>query len=333
MIFITGGSGLIGSFLIAHFLEKGKAIKALYRQTIPVQWADSPLIEWIEGDIADSFLLREIIGQVDQVYHCAGLVSYAPQDADLLKDVNVTGTINVVDACLQNPQVKLCHVSSIAAIGSPKGQAVLAENSKWDPAAQHSLYGSSKYLGELEVWRGIAEGLQAFIVNPSVVLAPTRDWSRSSSQLFKYVADEQRFYTRGQANFVDVRDVITCMTALMDDREACGERYILNAGALTYQHFFEQVAAGLGKKAPSLLVPDVLTALLWRAEYLRAFFTGKRPLITKDTANLAKRSHVYGNEKVKKLMPGVFRPLEETIAWCCQELKKQQLLLSETRNS
>ena len=333
MIFITGGSGLIGSFLIAHFLEKGVAIKALYRQTIPTHLADSPQIDWIKGDISDSFLLREIIGQVSQVYHCAGLVSYAPQDADLLQEVNVAGTINVVDACLENPQVKLCHVSSVAAIGGAKGKALLTENTKWDPAAAHSLYGSSKYLGELEVWRGIAEGLHAFIVNPSVVLAPSRDWNRSSSQLFKYVAEEKRFYTRGQANFVDVRDVVTCMTSLMEEPAAFGERYILNAGALPYRQFFEQVAAGLGRRPPSWQVPDVLAGLIWRLEGLRAFITGKRPLITKDTANMAKRSHVYSNEKVKRLVPGVFRPLAETIAWCCQELKKQQVLLSETRNS
>lgn len=333
MIFITGGSGLIGSFLIEHFLEKGMHIKALYRQSIPAHLADSSRIDWIEGDITDGYLLREIISQVDEVYHCAGLVSYAPQDADLLKEVNVTGTIHVVDACLENPRVRLCHVSSVAAIGGAKDKKVLAENTKWDPGAGHSLYGSSKYLGELEVWRGIAEGLKAVIVNPSVVLAPSRDWSRSSAQLFKYVADEKRFYTRGQANFVDVRDVITCMTSLMAQPEAFGERYILNAGALPYQQFFEQVAAYLGKKPPSVQVPGIMTSLIWRAEHLRALFTGKRPLITKDTANIARKSHVFHNEKVKKLVPGVFRPLEETIAWCCQEIKKRQLLFFETQDS
>jgi dihydroflavonol-4-reductase len=333
MIFITGGSGLIGSFLIEYFLEKGMAIKALYRQTIPAHLAGNPQIDWIEGDISDSFLLREIIRQVDQVYHCAGLVSYAPQDADLLKEININGTIHVVDACLENPRVKLCHVSSVAAIGAAKGAAVLTEESKWDPAARHSLYGSSKYLGELEVWRGIAEGLQAFIVNPSVVLAPARDWSRSSAQLFKYVAEEKPFYTRGQANFVDVRDVVTCMTALMEEPAAFGQRYILNAGSMPYQQFFAQVAACLNKKPPSLSVPDALTALIWRVEHLRAFFTGKRPLITKDTAHIAKRNHVYSSAKVKERVPGVFRPLEETIAWCCQELKKRQLSLSENRSS
>ncbi|MGV3641795.1 MAG: NAD-dependent epimerase/dehydratase family protein [Adhaeribacter sp.] len=324
MIFITGGSGLIGRFLIRHFLEKGMSLKVLYRQAIPEHLAQEPGIEWVKGDIADSFLLQEVIGQVDQVYHCAGLVSYAPQDAALLKEVNITGTINVVDACLQYPQVKLCHVSSIAAIGTGKPGAVLTEDAKWDPAAPHSLYGSSKYLGELEVWRGIAEGLQACIVNPSVVLAPSHDWSRSSAQLFKYVADENRFYTRGQGNFVDVRDVVTCMTTLLEDPASWGQRYILNAGPMSYRDFFAQVAARLGKKAPSVQVPDALTALVWRAEYLRALLTGKRPLITKETASMAKRSQVYSSGKVKQRVPAVFRPLEETIAWCCQELKKGQ---------
>jgi hypothetical protein len=83
------------------------------------------------------------------------------------------------------------------------------------------------------------------------------------------------------------------------------------------------VAAGLGKKAPCWRVPEALTALVWRAEYLRSFFTGKRPLITKDTVAITKRSPVYSNQKVKAHVPGVFRPLDETITWCCQELKKR----------
>ena len=326
MVFVTGGTGLIGNFLILHLLEKGVFIKALYRQDIPVQFRNSDQIEWIKGDILDAALLREIIQQVDIVYHCAGLVSYAPQDAEILKIVNIDGTANVVNACLSNSRVLLCHVSSIAAIGSTKEQKRLSEEFKWDAADKHSLYASSKYLGELEVWRGMAEGLQAVIVNPSVVLGPADNWHRSSAQLFKYVADEQLFYTEGSANFIDVRDVAAIMVCLMERPDMAGERYILNAESMSYKDFFDQVASCLNKKAPSWRVPGLLAEIVWRLEHLRSFITRKRPLITKDTARIAKKRHVYNNEKIRKALDINFRSLPETIAWCCQEVIKQQRL-------
>lgn len=321
MIFITGGTGLIGSFLIRKLLADGASLKILYRQHIPTELKDESRVEWIKGDILDTTLMRETIRTVSQVYHCAGLVSYAPQDAALLKEINVTGTANVVNACLENPGVKLCHVSSIAAIGHIKGKQVLTEETKWDSNAPHSVYASSKYFGELEVWRGIAEGLQAVIVNPSVVLGPATDWSRSSTQLFKYVFEERKFYTRGSANFVDVRDVIKAMTTLMQ-ADISGDRFILNAGLLSYEAFFNQVAGCLQKKAPSVKVPGVLTEIIWRAEAVRSFFTRKRPLITKETARIAKKKHIYSNEKITTRLGLEFVPLNQTINWCCQELNQ-----------
>lgn len=331
MVFITGGTGLIGSFLIELLLERGVSLKAIYHQTKPVKYQNHPQVQWIKGNILDTDLLREIIADVKEVYHCAGLVSYAPQDAGRLKEINITGTANIVDACLENPAVSLCHVSSIAAIGQVKGKQLLTEEDKWDIATEHSLYASSKYFGELEVWRGIAEGLKATIVNPSVVLGPAADWSRSSTQLFKYVAEEQKFYTNGSANFVDVRDVTAAMAALIKLPEAVGQRFILNAGRLSYQEFFGYIAGCLGKKAPSLKVPGFVAEIVWRLEHARAYFTGKRPLITKETARISKKTYIYKNEKIKSFLQFEFRPLTESITWCCQELRKQpQMQLSTT---
>lgn len=321
MILVTGGTGLIGSFLIRQLLADGGSLKVLYRQEIPAEIKHESQIKWIKGDILDTALLREALQDVSQVYHCAGLVSYAPQDAALLKEINVTGTANIVDACLEKPGIKLCHVSSIAAIGHEKEKQTLTEETKWDANEVHSVYASSKYFGELEVWRGISEGLQAIIVNPSVVLGPAVDWSRSSTQLFKYVFQERPFYTRGSANFVDVRDVIKAMTALMQ-ADITGERFILNAGLLSYETFFTTVARELQKKAPSVQVPGFLTEILWRAEAVRSLFTRKRPLITKETARIAKKNHRYSNNKIKTWLNFEFNSLEHTITWCGRELKQ-----------
>ncbi|MBD1397988.1 NAD-dependent epimerase/dehydratase family protein [Pontibacter sp. JH31] len=319
-VFVTGGSGLIGSYLIPALLAQGHQVRALYRGRVPaIQGTDR--VEWVEGDILDVALLRKSLKGINYVFHSAGLVSYAPQDAGLLQQVNVEGAANIVDACLEAEEpIKLCHVSSIAAIGRGKGMDVLNENSKWDAGEKQSVYAESKHFGELEVWRGIAEGLQAVIVNPSVVLGPA-NWNRSSTRLFKYVYQERAFYTGGTANFVDVRDVVEAMLQLTFS-EISGERFILNAGQLTYKAFFEEAARCFGKKAPSFKVSPALAEVVWRLEHVRAWLTGGRPLITKDTARVSAKSHLFDSQKVSKSVGLAFRPLTETIAWTCDGLRQ-----------
>ncbi|WP_299705192.1 NAD-dependent epimerase/dehydratase family protein [uncultured Pontibacter sp.] len=317
-VFVTGGSGLIGSYLIPALVAQGHHVRALYRGQVPAI-AGADQVEWVEGDILDVALLRKALQGVGYVFHSAGLVSYAPQDAELLQQVNVEGTANIVDACLEAEElIKLCHVSSIAAVGRSKGVAVLNENSKWSAGEKQSAYAESKHFGELEVWRGIAEGLQAVIVNPSVVLGPA-DWNRSSTRLFKYVYQERAFYTGGSANFVDVRDVVGAMLRLTFS-EISGERFVLNAGQLTYKEFFEEAARRFGKKAPSFKVSPALAEVVWRLEHARAWLTGGRPLITKDTARVSAKTHLFDNQKVRKTVGVEFRPLAETIAWSCAGL-------------
>ncbi|MBB6611429.1 NAD-dependent epimerase/dehydratase family protein [Pontibacter sp. Tf4] len=321
MIFVTGGSGLIGSFLIPALVEQGHTVRALYRGQIPTI-AATDKVEWVEGDILDVVLLRQALQGVNYVFHCAGLVSYDPQDKELLKQINIEGTANIVDACLEAGTIKLCHVSSTAAIGRLAGKDVLTENTKWDAAEYHSAYASSKHLGELEVWRGISEGLDAVIVNPSVVLGPA-DWNRSSTRLFKYVFNNNSFYTGGKANFVDVRDVVEAMLRLTFS-EISGERFILNAAQLAYKDFFAQVAQCLNRKAPAYKVNPVVAELVWRAERMRSWLTGARPLITKDTARVSAKNHLFSNSKVQKAIGLEFRPLAETIAWTCAGLLQKQ---------
>ncbi|CAM3486293.1 NAD-dependent epimerase/dehydratase family protein [Pontibacter korlensis] len=320
MVFVTGGSGLIGSFLIPELLRQGYQVKAIYRGSIPAI-AGTDQVQWIEGDILDPALLRDALVGVKYVFHCAGLVSYAPQDEELLKQVNIEGTANVVDACLETGSIKLCHVSSIAAVGRPKNTEVLTEKAKWDPAADLSAYASSKYLAELEVWRGVAEGLDAVVVNPSIILGPA-DWNRSSTQLFRYVYNERSFYTDGEANFVDVRDVVNAMLQLTFS-EISGERFILNAERMSYKAFFEKAATCFEKKAPSRKVPPMLAEIVWRLEHARSWLTGRRPLITKDTARVARKTHFFSNDKIRKALGFEFRPVSESVSWVCQELQRQ----------
>lgn len=328
MIFVTGGTGLIGSFLLHALRGRGLAVRALYRSKIPTGAPSG--VEWVQGDLLDTDLLRTVLADdVTHVFHCAGLVSYAPQDEELLQQVNVLGTAALVDACLERPGIRLAHVSSVAALGgqmqganpaSGSGPRVVSEAATWDLGAAHPAYATSKYLGELEVWRGIAEGLSAVMVNPSVVLGPG-DWHRSSTRLLRYAHQEHRFYTPGLVNFVDVRDVVSHLVCLALDRpELSGERYILSAEAVALPDFFKQAAAAMKRRPPSVAVPAWAAEVIWRLEHARAVLTGARPLITKDTARAGRDPVIYTHTKVQKATDLTFRPLAETLSWCAAEL-------------
>ncbi|HEX8427287.1 NAD-dependent epimerase/dehydratase family protein [Hymenobacter sp.] len=332
MIFVTGGSGLVGSFLIPALVARGLSVRALYRKQVPVI-EDAAAVEWVEGDVRDSALLKTALEGVTHVFHCAGLVSYAPQDEEALLQVNVEGTAAVVDACLERPGLRLCQVSSVAALGGAAVQAeealpdpapqILDEQSKWDLGAAHGAYATSKYLAELEVWRGISEGLSAIMVNPSVILGPA-DWTRSSTRLFRYAWEQHYFYTPGSINVVDVRDVVDMMLHLTLNSDISGERYVLNGGTLPLKQFLKQAATCFNKKPPTVVVPDWAAETIWRLEHVRAVLTGARPLITKDTARAGRQPIIYRADKVQRATSKSFRPLPETIQWCCGELVKQE---------
>jgi len=333
MIFVTGSTGLIGSFVLRELRARGLPVRALYRG--PQAPVNAPAgIDWVQGDLLDVSLLDSALTpDVTHVLHCAGLVSYAPQDEDALLQVNVEGTAAVVDACLRRPGLRLGYVSSVAALGQPApdpagqpaGPRRLDETATWDLGASHPAYATSKYLAELEVWRGVAEGLPAAIVNPSIVLGPG-DWHRSSTRLLRYAYDEHWLYTQGQLNFVDVRDVVSHLLRLTLDLVALPPaRYILNGGLCPLGEFLGRLAVALGRRPPTLAVPDWAAEVIWRFEYGRALLTGARPLITRDTARAGRQPVVYDAGLATRTTGLPFRPLADTIAWLADATKTNRM--------
>ena len=169
MIFVTGASGLVGSHLIKSLLAKDKQVVAFYRQTIP-SFEGAEKVNWILGDILDVVSLTKAMQGVTQVYHCAAIVSFAPKDQEKMLIANQEGTANVVNACLEHKIQKLVYVSSVAALGRIRVGTPIDETMNWTSETSNSEYGKTKYLAEMEVWRGMAEGLNVAIVNPVIIL-------------------------------------------------------------------------------------------------------------------------------------------------------------------
>lgn len=323
-VFVTGGSGLIGSHLIAALLQKGIRVKALYRERIP-EMPGAEKVEWVKGDILDVISLNEAFENVDYIYHCAAIVSYSQKLKQQLFKTNIEGTANVVDAALNEGVKKLCFVSSVAALGKPEADQEVTENAVWDEENVTSNYSKSKFLAEVEVWRGIAEGLNAVIVNPSIVLGAGA-WNTGSTKIFKTAYEEFAWYTKGITGFVDVADVVKAMM-LLTESDVSGERFILNSENIAYKDVFTLIAKGFNKKPPYKRVNSFLATMVLFSETIRSKFTGKDPILTKETTEAAQRITRFNNSKIKRFLPGfVFTPLETTIMRVCNELKERYQL-------
>jgi dihydroflavonol-4-reductase len=329
-ILITGITGLVGSFTARHFLKSGFQVSGLKRTNSDlslVQDIENQIV-WYEGDVLDILALEKAIESVSYVVHAAAIVSFAPKDRDRMFKTNVEGTINMVNLCLEKNIKKLCFVSSVAALGrkipNEKSQnhvIKIDEKTTWEENPLNSNYAKTKYLAEMEVWRGQSEGLDSVIVNPSLILGEA-DWNKSSTQLLKFVYDEHKFYPEGNLNYVDVLDVAECIYQLTVSNIS-DERFILSAGQMTYKDFFEKVAPRFQKKAPSVLIGKSLTGIVWRLERIRSFFTGNAPLITKETALSSSHSFEYQNNKIKQILDFSFRNLAESLDRICTNLLKK----------
>ena len=319
-ILVTGGSGLLGNELIKQLLSQGEHVKAIYHAT-PLQ-ISHPNLDIIQCDILDVAALEDIMEGITHVYHSAALVSYSPKDKRRLIKINVEGTANIVDACLQADVQKLVHVSSIAALGRIGKGEIVSEKMNWTEETSNSTYGKSKYFGEMEVWRGIGEGLEAVIVNPALILGGDT-WESGSSAIFKKAYNEFKWYTEGIIGFVDVRDVARAMILLMNS-EITSQRFILNGENLSYKKIFSSIAKCFGKKPPYKKVTSFMAELIWRAEAMKAAFTGSNNLLTKETARIAQAKVQFDNSKILKALPHFeFTKIEETIAHICITLKER----------
>lgn len=319
-IFVTGGTGLVGSYIVKELLQQGYKPHVLVRdpQSLGLLEPMATQVNLIKGNVIDAALLAEEIPKHDLVIHSAAIVSYAPHRFDEMYQINVEGTRNVVNECNASNK-RLIHISSVAAIGS-NDKGIVDESGKWNDSDIKTYYSKTKYLSELEVWRAIEEGLKAIIFNPSVVLG-AGDMEKSSTKLFSYVSNKGKYYSAGNLNYVDVTDVAQIVVAAIHKEQYSGKRYILNAGHVTYKEFFEKIAKLLNVKPPHVKVNGFTAGLAWRLAHIKYLLTGKEPLITKETAKLSQSSKVYDNTSVLKDFNFKFKTLDETLRWCCEKNK------------
>lgn len=324
MILVTGGTGLLGSHLLYQLSLEGQPIRALYRHEDRIKNVEKlfhyynpekskalfSTIEWVRGDILDIISLEESFQDVTVVYHCAALVSFAKRDFYQLMKTNREGTANIVNTCLDFGVKKLCYVSSTASIGGENFTTV-TEKTKWELTPETSGYSISKYSAEKEVWRGVEEGLDCIIVNPSVLFG-AGNWDESSLTIFRTIQNGLRFYTSGSNAFVDARDVAEIMVRLTNS-DTKNQRYLCVGENISFKDVFEKIAVKLGKRPAYINTPKWLIGLTWRLAWFFSLFTGKSAAITRESARSAFNVKEYSSAKIKTHLLFNFRSLDDTI--------------------
>src|SRR5690606_10174098 len=309
-----GITGLVGSYLAKEFIAVGE-LHGLRRKHSQLDLLDglADQIIWHEGDINDYTSLEEAFKGMDLIVHAAGFVSYDPNDKKELIRINVEGTANVVNVMLQLGLRKLLYISSVAAIGRAPDVSMIDEDFKWVSSPLNTAYGTSKYLGELEVWRSAQEGLDVMVFNPSVVLGRLSD-QRSSTAIYNYVLEENRYYPLGSINYIDARDVAKLVLKLYRAAQ-WNQRFVLNNTSIPYREFFHQMAEAFNKKAPTIPVSSWMMNLALIAIKLGSIFGKSNSPLKPQTMRLSQQSVTFCNHKATKATNFEYTPLESTFDW------------------
>lgn len=320
MVLVTGGTGFLGAYVIKELVNKGVPVRAIRRSNhLPsfIHGSVMNQVEWVDGDVLDLVALEESMEGIETIIHSAAIVSFNEKERRQMFRVNIEGTANVVNLAIEKNIRHFIHVSSVAALGRKTNGAIVTEEKKWEDSKINTNYAISKYQAEMEVWRGIAEGLSSAIVNPSTILG-YGNWNSSSCAIFKTAYSEFPWYTSGINGFVDVEDVAKAIV-LLAEKKITGERYILNADNWSFQQLLTTIADGFGKRPPAKHATPIMGNIAWRLEKLKKIFSGKLPLLTRESARVAQSKTFFDNAKILRALPGFsFTPLQQTISKACE---------------
>ncbi|MCV6628963.1 MAG: NAD-dependent epimerase/dehydratase family protein [Flavobacteriaceae bacterium] len=326
MILVTGATGLVGSHLLYALAKGQKRIVALYRSEAKKQkvshifklYAKDAYLDmwqrviWRKADITDIPALKEAMQGIDLVYHAAGYISFHPKDEPKLRKINIEGTANIVNLCLDTGVQKLCHISSIATLGQMEnGAAITDETAVWGVDDKSNVYAITKYGGEMEVWRGTQEGLAAVILNPGVILGP-HFWEDGSGTIWNMIAKSYTYTLEGGSGFISVDAVVSAAIAAMESNRDT-ERYIVVSHNWTFLEMGRRLAVAIGVKPPQKTLSKTAFWWLWALQSLLAFFVPSSKNIFKHQLKQYGHQQAYSSKKLQQHFDFEFEDMDAHI--------------------
>ena len=317
---ITGASGLLGGNLAAILLDGGHEVVAIKRAGSKVAHLASLAIEWRDAELSNTAAMTRAFDGCAAVFHCAAAVSVVKTVSPEMTAANVTGTTNVIDACVAAKVGRLVHTSSVVAVGLTTTGTPSDETARWNFEEEGLVdaYAITKHQAEQLVTAAARERLDAVIVNPVYMFGPLDARPSSGKMIVDVVRGRIPGLTPGLNNFVDVRDVCRGMIAAWKEGRR-GERYILGGHEMSYGDLFKLVAKLANVKPPRFSIPRPIAWLVGKAgdAYER---TGRDPLLNSTQARYAYTDMFrFASSKAATELGYAISPLEpailDAIAW------------------
>lgn len=313
MVIVTGATGHIGNVLVRELLSRGENVRAVIPPSEDTSPLDGLKAEMVEGDVRQIDSLIQTFKGADVVYHLAGVISILPGKSELLYQVNVAGTRNVVEACLRAGVRRLVYTSSIHAIAEPPHGTVIDETLPFDPDRAIGEYDRSKAQATLEVLQGVKQGLDAVIACPTGVIGPYDYKLSEMGQLFiDFVKKKLKVYIDGAYDYVDVRDV-AIGHILACEKGRTGESYILSAERITTEDLMLMIEEITGVRPPHFKMPIWLAKIIVTFTPLYYSLTKTKPRFTKYSIRTLTSNSMISSEKARCELGYSPRPTSESI--------------------
>jgi len=326
MNLVTGGAGHLGNVLVRELIERGEDVRVLILSGEDTQSLSGLAVEVVEGNVLDLDSLIQAMEGVDVVFHMAGLVSITPEGESLMRDVNVKGTQNVIDAVRATGVEKLIYTSSIHALERPPMGVSIDEACQFDPENPAGAYDCTKAQASLLIEKAAQAGLDARIVCPTGVVGPF-DFRRSEmGELIRsWAKNPINFGLEGAFDFVDVRDV-AAGHILVRDHGKPGETYILGGERIEFRALHNLVKTATGKEKRLISFPLTLVKIIAPMAELFYKVTKTKPLITRYSIETIVSNSDISSEKAKKELGykprKLAKTITDTIEWWRENLRK-----------
>ena len=323
MIVITGATGHLGNVLVRKLVNMNKKVRVLILPGEDIASLGGLEIEKVEGDVRLPDSLRKAFEGAEIVYHCAGIISILPGQQKQLYQVNVLGTRNVVNMCLETKVKRLVYTSSIHALSEPSPGIVIDESREFNPENVLGEYSKSKALGTLEVLKGIEKGLDAVILCPSGIIGP-HDYriSEMGKLIVDFVKGKVKACVSGAYDFVDVRDVAEGLI-LACEKGKKGECYILSGQQISVQQLLKFLEEISGVKAPSFKIPHQAARAAGFFNVLYCNLMKIKPLFTPFSIDVLASNSLVSCQKAQNKLGysprSIYESIKDTVRWFKQK--------------
>lgn len=328
MYLVTGATGYLGTAVIKRLVKDGAKVRALVMPDDKLSKGLPREVETVCGRVDDKQSLKpffEGAGQGCCVIHCAGIVSIASKPGAALRRVNVEGTKNIVDGCIERGISKLVYVSSVHAIPEkPKGQKI-SEAVSFSPDSVSGDYAKTKAEATEYVVTAAKNGLNASVVHPSGIIGPEDNGHGSiTGMMIAYCAGKLPVAVKGGYDFVDVRDVADGILSCCEKGER-GECYILSNRFVSIKEMLETLKKLVGGKRVLMYIPLKLAKLV-APIFERRSIKEKKPLyFTPYSIETLGTNAEFSHEKATKELGYSPRTFSQTISDTVTWLRRKKL--------